>query len=147
MAHFTNVTKEEMEEFLFPQGFKLLKLPNTTELVYGKRVDSHGRQITLRIFTGINPNGQSRACGEDAMRTTLFWRDEEGTVRMCGGSKRVHRVEGWRKNLQNRIDRLDELMGPDCPVCNKLMVERRGSKGLFFGCSGYPSCTKTLPIK
>lgn len=35
---------------------------------------------------------------------------------------------------------------PSCPVCGKSMLQRRGSRGAFFGCSGYPACKGTLPV-
>jgi hypothetical protein len=145
-AHYVNVTQEEMEEHLLPQGFKRVTVAGTTELVYGKRVDREGLQLTLRVYTGIVPSGNSRGVGEDAMRCTIFWRSEDGVVKMVGGSKRVHRVRGWRKNLQNRIDTWHELLGPKCPECGQLMVERDGRNGKFFGCTGYPECKKTLPL-
>lgn len=32
-----------------------------------------------------------------------------------------------------------------CPVCGAPLRRRKGSKGLFWGCSGYPECKTTLP--
>lgn len=145
-AHYTNVTQEEVEEFLFPQGFKKITVAGTSELIYAKRVDRDGLQLSLRIYTGINPSGNSRGVGEDAMRATIFWRKPDGTVKMAGGSKRVHRVAGWRKNLQNRLDKWEELLGPSCPECGNPMVERDGKNGKFYGCSNYPQCKATRPI-
>jgi len=145
-AQYVNVTQSEMEEHLLPQGFKLVTVPGTVELVYGKRVDRDDLMLTLRVYTGIVPSGNSRGVGEDAMRVTIFQRTSEGTVKMAGGSKRVHRVKGWRKNLQNRIDAWEDLLGPQCPACGNLMVERDGRNGKFYGCSNYPDCKKTLPL-
>ena len=34
-----------------------------------------------------------------------------------------------------------------CPLCQKEMVERNGSRGPFLGCSGYPTCKHTRDIK
>ena len=34
-----------------------------------------------------------------------------------------------------------------CPECHKPMVTRKGSNGPFWGCSGYPACKHTQPIK
>lgn len=145
MAHFYNVTQAEIEEFLVPQGFTKIALPKTTELVYGKRVDRDGIQLTLRVYTGIEA-GVSRSVGEDAMRAAVFLRTADGTVKMAGGSKRVHRVEGWKKNLQNRLDKWAELLGPACPRCKSLMVERKGSSGKFYGCTSFPDCKATLDV-
>ncbi len=146
MAHYTNISQEEMEKFLFPQGFQKITLPNVFELVYGKRVDHNNRKITLRIYTGINQNGNSRPNGEDAIRCTLFWKDGEN-VRKIGGNKRVNRVENWRTNLQSRIDVCHEMLGPDCPMCKMPMVLRDGKHGDFWGCSGFPDCKKTMQIR
>ncbi len=33
-----------------------------------------------------------------------------------------------------------------CPLCQKKMVVRRGRRGPFLGCTGYPDCKGTLPI-
>ena len=34
-----------------------------------------------------------------------------------------------------------------CPQCDKAMVRRKGMKGFFWACSGYPECKATLPDK
>ena len=34
-----------------------------------------------------------------------------------------------------------------CPACGKPLVKRSGAKGEFYGCSGYPECKKTCPVK
>ncbi|MBF0193665.1 MAG: DNA topoisomerase III [Magnetococcales bacterium] len=31
-----------------------------------------------------------------------------------------------------------------CPSCSKALLRRKGSKGYFFGCSGYPACKFTM---
>ena len=146
MAQYVNVTQAEMEDHLFPQGFKPVRLEGTLELVYAKRVDQDGIQLSLRVFTGINPTGESRDVGKDAMRVNLFMRTEDGRIIKLGGSKRVHRVVNWRKNLQQRIDRWVEYMPTErCEVCGLPMLprERKRGKGKFLGCAGYPDCTNT----
>ena len=30
-----------------------------------------------------------------------------------------------------------------CPNCGKVMIRRKGKKGYFWGCSGYPQCKTT----
>ena len=34
-----------------------------------------------------------------------------------------------------------------CPKCGKPMLRRKGSKGIFWACSGYPECKTTFPDK
>lgn len=36
---------------------------------------------------------------------------------------------------------------PLCPKCGKFLKLRKGSKGMFWGCSGYPDCKTTFPDK
>jgi hypothetical protein len=143
-ATYVNVTQSDVEEFLGPQGFEQIFLPGVRELVYAARRDEDGQQLSLRVYTGIEPDGLSRAAGADAMRAVLFFRDATGHVAKLATSKRVHRVAGWRVNLQDRLDGLRP--GPRCSDCGSPMVRRKGKKGEFYGCSSYPRCTHTREV-
>jgi hypothetical protein len=146
-AEYVNVTRDEMESLLFPQGFHKLSLDGTRELVYGKRVDKDGLTLSLRVYTGINPDGNSREVGADAMRCNIFWRKPNGDVTKVASSKRVHRVKNWRSNLQQRIDAL--VIEERC-ACGSPMVRRtsRTNKSEFYGCANFPVCrqTKQIPL-
>jgi hypothetical protein len=77
--------------------------------------------------------------GQDAIRVAVFWRDEtDGSIHMVIGDKRVHRVKGWRENLQKRLDRWSEGLGPSCPQCSAPMKLREPKGGAqwapFYGC-------------
>jgi len=150
MAQYVNVSQAEMEAHLLPQGFHALRLEGTRELVYGKRVDQDGIQLSLRVYTGIEPTGASRDVGRDAMRVNIFMRAEDGRIIKLGGSKRVHRVVNWRKNLQDRIDRwVDYMPAERCEVCGLPMLPRetkKRPKRKFLGCAGYPDCDNTRNI-
>ena len=147
MAHYKNVTRDEIEPFLFVRGFQKMELPKTFELVYGKVMyhTFHGRPlpVSLRIYTGIGLDGQSRAPGKDAIRLVLYVKDASGKPKLIGAQRRVHRVYGWRKNLEQRIDSWQELLGPACPKCGSLMTlrtARLNKKNKFWGCSTWPTC-------
>jgi len=153
MAEYYNISVEEMNNFLVPQGFSQVVLPGTRELVYGKRVDANNMKMTLRVYTGIDPSGQSRDVGEDAMRVNLFVKLPSGEIKKLFGSKRVHRVKGWMKNLQSRInDALQQMPQRMCEKCGLPMILREGKSKTtgkpysFYGCVGYPSCTNTKPV-
>ena len=149
MATYRNITADEMSAFLCVRGFQQVCIPDTVELVFEKPVQypgSSGRPLiglVLRVYTGINPNGQSRAVGKDAIRVCFFWDNK-----IIGASKRVHRVQGWRKNLDDRLSNWKELLGPYCPRCGGLMVERHARKNKkysFWGCMNYPTCNGFQP--
>ena len=145
MATFYNISDEEMREFLGSQGFTQIAVPRTFELVFGKRVDRDNLKLTLRIYTGINPHyGSSRDVGTDAIRVTLFMLSPDGRIVKIGGSKRVHRVTNWKKNLQSRLDSWTDCMPKNkCSQCGSPMLIRTGKSGKFLGCSKYPECKNT----
>lgn len=134
MAHAVVITRDQMEALLIPQGFQAISLPRTVELVYAKIVRNVDNQAySLRVYTSINPDGISRAVGADAIRvnTWVKIKDQQQVEHILevGGSKRVHRVEGWRNNLQDRIDHWVDCIGPRCPKCGQIMVEMVSGKG------------------
>lgn len=49
---------------------------------------------------------------------------------------------------ETRENKLRQLMSENrsCPYCGRLLRIRNGNKGLFWGCSGYPSCKYTEGI-
>jgi hypothetical protein len=138
MAEYHAITRNEMAPFLERQGFRPMALPNVVELVWGKRVDRDGQALSLRVYSGIDRSGTSREVGTDAIRVQVFYRDPDGAVTRIGTSKRVHRVKGWKRNLQSRIDGWQEALGPACPKCGAPMVLRKPPKGKtwqpFYGC-------------
>lgn len=135
-SRFYAITSEEMDKFLTSMGFMLIKLPNTSELVYGKIVRFGGHRFSLRIYTAINPWGKSREKGSDAIRLRLFYM-YNGEPWRVGRSLKCLRVKNWKSNLSAAIDKLsDPVNTPLCPKCNHPMVEReRKSDGeKFWGC-------------
>jgi len=145
MAEYYNISEDEMRTFLEAQGFRQVNPPRTTELVFGKRVDQDDIPMTLRVYTGINPSGKSRPVGKDAIRVHLFMQNPDGKISKLSGSKRVHRVLYWKKNLQDRLDSwLDFMPKHKCTECGFPMVPRM--KGKFLGCSQFPTCRNTKNI-
>jgi len=94
VRRFYNISATEMNALLTKWGFQRMKLPGTTELVYGKGFKvSNGRNLTCRIYTAINPSGESRARGSDAIRVCIMGKK----------SRKVLRVENWKENLANAV--------------------------------------------
>lgn len=146
---YHNVTRQEIEAVLFPLGFVEVEVPGTVELVYAKRVDQGDLALSLRVYSGIDPSGDSRGCGEDAIRVTLFWRDctrsdprdpNRPLAVKVSGDKRVNRIQTWEKNLRSRLEKWDDFPKSKCPKCGRPMVVRSGKYGDFLGCAGYPQC-------
>jgi len=156
---FHNVTLAEIEAFLAPQGFKRVNTKKfkaddrTVEIVFAKRVDQDGLCLSLRIYTGINPTGESRGSGEDAIRVALWMRrPSDGYPVEVGGSKKVLRIQTWAKNLQERLDSwLDYMPKERCPDCDHPLIPKqtRDLKRRFLGCSNYPNCrfTRNIPTE
>ena len=79
-AHYYPVTKDEIDQFLTGLGFVPLKLKGVVELVYAKIVEVGGHRLSLRCYTAVNPDGESREKGTDAIRLQLFMRFEDGII-------------------------------------------------------------------
>ena len=136
MSKFYNITQSEIENFLFPQGFEKMNIAGTVELVYGKIYRKSDKQISMRIYTAINPNGQSRDCGSDAIRIAFFVKINNKVINYKEGSK-VLRINTWQKNLQKAIDNWDSDY-KSCPACGNPMILRNGKNGEFWACSAWP---------
>lgn len=115
-----------------------MNLVGVSELVYGKIIYIDGCRLSLRCYTTINPSGESRDCGSDAIRFQLF--DKVGDeIFPVGKPTKCLRVEGWRDNLTKAIDRIEH---PDefhkCAKCGHPQVLRKSSTGKeFWGCSTF----------
>jgi hypothetical protein len=142
MATAVEINRRDMDTFLVAQGFQEVNVPGTKERVYSKFVD---KGVCLRVYTSI-VGESSRGTSEDAIRTVLVTK-VGADVKIIGADRRVHRVEGWRANLQNRLDGWREQLGPACPKCQGATVRRQSRKGPFWGCCKYPVCKMVQPIQ
>lgn len=142
MAVAVEITRQDMIDFLAPQGFQEVPVPGTREMVMSRVVNP---DLCLRVFTSIVGNS-SRGVGEDAIRVTLATRLVGGEIKIVGCDTRVHRVVGWKKNLQDRLDSWREQLGPSCPLCGCGTVRRSSKRGPFWGCCRYPACRTVQPI-
>jgi len=145
MATATTINRDEFEAYVTGRGLQLIpNLPNTKELVYGKRVDKGNLKLSLRVYSSITPDGVSREVGADAIRVCL-WSIHGGKPLLVSSSVRVHRVEGWRKNLCERLDSWESLLSDRRCVCGVPMIKRHNKKrnNDFYGCARYPECKHT----
>jgi hypothetical protein len=136
-SRFHPITKDEMDHFLTGLGFMPMKLQGVVELVYGKIVHVGGHRLSLRCYTAINPDGESRERGTDAIRLQLFHRVKEQIVPI-GRAQKCLRVESWQQNIRKAIHRLTDAQSVRvCPACgNPLVVRRNRATGQeFWGCS------------
>ncbi len=135
MAVAVPVTFAEIHAILAPQGFVEVQVPGTRERVFSRFVTTG---ICQRVLTSV-VGDTSRGVGEDAIRVVLVTKLANGEIKLIGVDKRVHRVEGWRANLGQRLDSWREQMGPTCPACNSPTVLKK-TKRPFWGCCRYPVC-------
>ncbi|MHB8954452.1 MAG: hypothetical protein ACYC4U_15890 [Pirellulaceae bacterium] len=136
-AYFYPITREEIDQFLASLGFVPLKLNGVTELVYGRIVKVGGHRLSLRCYTAVNPGGESREKGTDAIRFRLFMKIENGIVPV-GRPQKCLRVESWRVNLRKAIERVvDPHNFRLCPACGSPQVLRQNKStgDEFWGCS------------
>lgn len=145
MKTYQNITINEMESFLFPLGFQKIEIPNTKEIVFGKRIDKNSIPISMRVYSGIVGNS-SRGCGDDAIRVNAFAKTTKNEIKKVVTCRRVNRIGTWRKNLESRIREVFEKCPSQICKCGNPMVVREGKLGEFLGCSNYPECKETRRI-
>jgi restriction system protein len=77
---------------------------------------------------------------------------ERQFIKEGGYSERLAAARLEERKRTDQSDRSDRSeRAPTCPACGKAMVLRTARKGnqagsQFWGCSGYPECTATLPV-
>jgi len=133
---YYNISRDEMHKFLTGLEFQPMDLPNTVELVYGKIVNVSNHRLSLRVYTAINPSGESRKKGSDAIRVQLYFMID-GKPLPVGKSQKCLRIGTWQKNLKAAIQRhFSPRNFKICPKCGAPMVERtrRSDQHKFWGC-------------
>lgn len=129
-ATFYSISQDEMETFLGERGkFQPLSLSGCNELVYGFGYKLGENRYSIRVYTGINPDGHSRGVGKDAIRVEVYYWDKSNLCPVrVGGSKRVHRVENWRANLTKRLDNWRDALSSGHCSCGAPLVKRKVKK-------------------
>lgn len=145
-TRYTEITEREMDNFLVEdKGFEVVDMEGVKEKVYRFVFTVNDVPVSIRVYSTIDERtGVSRGKGNDAIRVELYKHDPDLDEPVhVGHSKRVHRIQTWRKNLGKRLSNVTEMFGPACPSCGDMMVLRDSSNGKFWGCSNYHSddCT------
>ncbi len=141
MGRFYNISKDEMDGFLKGLDFKPMTIPGTAELVYGKIVHKGSHRLSLRVYTGINPTGESRAKGTDAIRIQFYYNYTsapagDNPIKPVGRAKKCLRVQNWQANMTEAIAEMQgDANYKACPKCGSPMVWR--DNGQFWGCLTY----------
>lgn len=136
-ARYYPISRDEIDQYLTDLGFQPLTLKGVVELVYGKIVRIGGHRLSIRCYTAVNPNGESREKGTDAIRLQLFFKVEGGIVPV-GRPQKCLRVESWRENLRRAIERVaDPSNFRLCPACGSPQVVRtnKSTGDDFWACS------------
>lgn len=136
-------------EWMAEIGFVGIDIQGTWEYVWQRPVvtrNDRSNRYMVRIYSSVSQHDKmSRDVGGDAIRVLLFDTVRDRPVQ----SYRVYRTESAK---QNTIKRAREAYGyalkPEhvCQ-CGSLFVLRTGKKGTFLGCSSYPECKETKPLK
>lgn len=141
---YTEITAAEVDHFLadrlgFSESSKFGR--DARELVYDYRFDTKsGEKLGVVIYTSVDERtGVSRSSGKDAIRVALMWKNGRGDWTPIGSSKRVNRIQTWRKNLQKRLSAWTDMLEGRCPDCGAPLTVRSGEYGKFLGCVRYNS--------
>ena len=153
-AEYTRIGADDMDAFLIDLGFveepRVPRRERQYVKVYGR--GPGGAELVTRVYSsiveGLDP--ASRARGKDAIRVVPIYRHPTYGDFALGKNKRVHRVNGWRRNLTNRIEESERSApGPVLDSRGKPMRLRqnRKTKQYFWGSLDYPNNLETKPYR
>ncbi len=78
-----------------------------------------------------------------------FTREMEVHLDLVAEGRSAYRevVSMVHDSLEREMAYMKVELAPEhsCPDCGKALFRRKGGKGVFWGCSGYPDCSTTLP--
>jgi DNA topoisomerase-1 len=78
-----------------------------------------------------------------------FTREVEEDLDRIAQGERAYRavIQRVYEKLQGELSTMQVSATPKhpCPDCGKALRRRKGNKGFFWGCMGYPGCSVTLP--
>lgn len=104
MSTYCNISATEMRDFLkIEKGWKeTVSVGHTKEIVFEFPLVNTKPGIVVKVYTGIVGN-DSRPVGGDAIRVCAV-----DTINNRGWIKtsRVYRTQGWKNNLQSRIEQV-----------------------------------------
>ena len=84
--------------------------------------------------------------------TTAIWEKEleevsQGTMSLEDFTARqTEKIKGFLDSAK-ALEIAPSENAAKCPECGKVMRRRKGQKGYFWGCTGYPECRTTVPDK
>ena len=150
MATYYSIPLEEMDEVL--RGYRFAPVDLTyrnrpiKEWVYERRLPRSPNHF-VRVYTGVQRYGRdaghSRKVGKDAIRVQVVYRDEKGET-LVSQPKRVHRVDGWRENLQKRMNEISsKLPQVEFDARGEPMTLRKHKGNYFWGSRDYPKYKET----
>jgi len=142
---YTEITEREMDEVLVQDlGFRKAATfgEDAKEKVYDYQFDTKsGERLAIVVYSSIDERtGVSRDSGNDAIRVVLMWRNTKGFEwKAIGSTKRVNRIDTWRKNLRKRLSNWTDMFEGKCKSCGAPLTVRRGQYGKFLGCTRHNS--------
>ena len=97
----TTITKSEFESFLEEHTeFNAIPTASDSQIIY--EIDLPKDNLAVRILSTIERN-VSRPYAQDSIKIMLWHR---GAQTVVGEKKRAYRVDGWKSNIQEKIEDL-----------------------------------------
>jgi DNA topoisomerase-1 len=136
--------QEVMQEFYGPFARDLAQAKGRMRRVKGSPTGLKCPQCQGELLVRWGKNGEFLGCAAfpQCAYTSNFQRDPQGKIVVLGAA-------GEAAPQPTAGDKLEAAPPPslptgfNCPKCRKELLIRRGKRGEFLGCSGFPKCTFT----
>jgi DNA topoisomerase-1 len=85
-------------------------------------------------------------CDRCEAKMVIKW-GRNGYFLSCSAYPECKNAKGFKREADGTITPVEgEKLGEECPECKSDLIMKRGRRGRFIACSGYPDCRYTRPV-
>jgi hypothetical protein len=127
---------------LFETSFTAGMETTLDEIAAGKQ---NGRDYLRGFWTQVSPLFGQQVITATLAQSTPSTGRNEGTATTSKRTRRTKSLKTPRKAGAPVSAPVTSEYGA-CPQCGKALVKRKGPRGEFLGCAGFPKCRFTRPL-
>lgn len=127
---------------LFETSFTAQMETTLDEIAAGKQ---NGRDYLQAFWTQVSPLFGQQVIAATLAQTNASTSAAQGDATAPMRTRRTRTRKSPAKAASSRPAPVSSEYGV-CPKCGKALVKRKGPRGEFVGCSGFPNCRFTRPL-
>ncbi len=140
----TKSTRHQIIQKLYDRGFVTGKVPRATQSGKSviKTLEAHADMVAKPEMTKTLEEDMQRIAENELDKEKVVDESREMLETVMRSLKKDK--EEIRNELKDSL--IDQNSVGECPECGGTLVERKGKRGRFVGCTNYPDCDNTYQI-